>query len=161
MVGFFFVILARKRPASPKAEVLTDNLFIPEIQPPFPCFIGRVLVSSKQNGSEGEASDRNGSVCSVTMKRCCSYTVGVVSILLLLVGISLVLSNVFPRFVHSMVEKVSVNLRYSQSVLVTVSCSINDVLPNKRLVSIIFPSLGVNYCVISYYLLLAAPHRHC
>lgn len=150
MVGFFLVILTRKRPASPKAEVLTDNLFIPEIQPTFPCVIGRVSVSSQQNGAEREASGRNGSVCSVTMKRCCGYTVGVVSILLLLVGISLVLSNVFPRFVHSMVEKVSVNVGWSLSVLVTnVSCSINDVLPNKRSVSFSFPSLGVNSCVIS------------
>lgn len=114
---FFLVILARRRPASPKAEVLTDNLFIPEVQPSFPCVVGPVPVSSKQNGAEREASDRNGSVCSLTMKRCCTYTVGVFSVLLLVVGISLVLSNVFPRFLHSMVEKVSVNPRWSQSVL--------------------------------------------
>lgn len=83
------------------------------------------------------------------MKRCCIYTVGVVSILLLVAGISLVLSHVFPRLVHSMVKKVSDNLRWSQSVLETnVSCSVNDVLPNKRLVSFILPSLGVSYCVI-------------
>lgn len=97
----------------------TDNLFIPEMQPTFACVIGRVPVSSKQNGAEGEVGDRNGSVCSVTMKRCCTYTLGVVAILLLVAGISLVLSKVFPRFVHSMVEKVSVNLRWSQSVLGT------------------------------------------
>lgn len=113
---------------------MTDILFIPEMRPKLPCVIGRVPVSSKQSGAEREASVRNGSVCSVTMKRCCSYTLGVVSILLLVAGISLVLSNVFPRFVHSMVEKVSVNLKWSQSVLGTnVSCSMNDVLPHKRL----------------------------
>lgn len=39
------------------------------------------------------------------LKSCCIYSIGVFSILLLIVGISLVLSNVFPHFVQSRVEK--------------------------------------------------------
>ncbi|XP_044031149.1 lysosome membrane protein 2c [Siniperca chuatsi] len=39
------------------------------------------------------------------LKSCCIYSIGVFSILTLIVGISLVLSNVFPHFVQSMVKK--------------------------------------------------------
>ncbi|XP_040915173.1 lysosome membrane protein 2c [Toxotes jaculatrix] len=39
------------------------------------------------------------------LKSCCIYSVGVFSLLFLITGISLVLSNVFPHFVQSMVEK--------------------------------------------------------
>lgn len=57
------------------------------------------------------------------MKQCCIYTVGVVSLLLLFLGISLQLSNVFPRILQSVVEKVRINIRWFQSVLLThVSC---------------------------------------
>lgn len=46
---FFLVIRARKRPKFPKAEVLTDNLFIPEMR-----VVGRVPASPKQNGAKRE-----------------------------------------------------------------------------------------------------------
>ncbi|TKS84570.1 Lysosome membrane protein 2 85 kDa lysosomal membrane sialoglycoprotein [Collichthys lucidus] len=39
------------------------------------------------------------------LKSCCIYGTGVVSILMLILGISLVLSNVFPHFVQSLVTK--------------------------------------------------------
>ncbi|XP_042365245.1 LOW QUALITY PROTEIN: lysosome membrane protein 2-like [Plectropomus leopardus] len=39
------------------------------------------------------------------LKSCCIYSTGVLSILLLILGIALVLSNVFPHFLQSMVEK--------------------------------------------------------
>ncbi|KAM6975659.1 lysosome membrane protein 2c isoform 2-T2 [Tautogolabrus adspersus] len=39
------------------------------------------------------------------LKSCCIYTTGVFSILFLILGISLVLSNVFPHFLQSVVEK--------------------------------------------------------
>nr|XP_019937302.1 PREDICTED: lysosome membrane protein 2-like [Paralichthys olivaceus] len=39
------------------------------------------------------------------LKSCCIYSTGVFSMLFLIAGIALVLSNVFPRFVQSMVEK--------------------------------------------------------
>ncbi|XP_029300865.1 lysosome membrane protein 2c [Cottoperca gobio] len=39
------------------------------------------------------------------LKACCIYSSGVFSILLLILGIALVLSNVFPHFLQSMVEK--------------------------------------------------------
>ncbi|KAM3874528.1 lysosome membrane protein 2c [Diretmus argenteus] len=39
------------------------------------------------------------------LKSCCIYSIGVFSILVLIAGISLVLSNVFPDFVHSMVKR--------------------------------------------------------
>ncbi|XP_029371334.1 lysosome membrane protein 2c [Echeneis naucrates] len=39
------------------------------------------------------------------LKSCCIYSVGLVSLILLLTGISLVLSNVFPHLLQSLVEK--------------------------------------------------------
>ncbi|XP_071321536.1 lysosome membrane protein 2c [Trachinotus anak] len=39
------------------------------------------------------------------LKSCCIYSVGVISLLLLITGISLVLSNVFPHFLQSLVKK--------------------------------------------------------
>ncbi|XP_071769611.1 lysosome membrane protein 2c [Centroberyx gerrardi] len=39
------------------------------------------------------------------LKSCCIYSIGIFSILILIAGISLVLSNVFPHFLHSMVKK--------------------------------------------------------
>ncbi|XP_069020070.1 lysosome membrane protein 2c [Embiotoca jacksoni] len=39
------------------------------------------------------------------LKSCCIYSAGVFSVLLLILGISLILSNVFPHFLQSMAEK--------------------------------------------------------
>ncbi|CAJ1070792.1 lysosome membrane protein 2 [Xyrichtys novacula] len=41
----------------------------------------------------------------MALKSCCTYSIGVFSILVLILGISLVLSNVFPHFLQSVVEK--------------------------------------------------------
>lgn len=74
----------------------------------------RPCVIEKKNRAQSEDSDDLCcSFCSFAMKQCCIYTFGVGAILLLLVGISLVLSGVFPRFLQSVVEKVSVDLRWS------------------------------------------------
>ncbi|CAL8277851.1 unnamed protein product [Merluccius merluccius] len=39
------------------------------------------------------------------LRSCCVYSLGLLSVLVLIAGISLVLSNVFPHLIHSMVEK--------------------------------------------------------
>lgn len=44
----------------------------------------------------------------MTLKSCCIYTTGVISILLLIAGIALDVSHVFPRMVQSLVETVGI-----------------------------------------------------
>lgn len=43
----------------------------------------------------------------MTLKTCCVYSTGVLSILVLIAGISLDLSGVFPHIIQSLVKEVS------------------------------------------------------
>lgn len=66
-----------------------------------------ITTNTAANVSSDCCCQISGSLFTMFPKTCCIYTTGVFSILILILGISLVLSNVFPHFLQSVVKKVS------------------------------------------------------
>lgn len=104
------------RRLSKKEEVVEGTGFTREVGL---CSIEQVAGPSKQtqptfteaNVSSGDHWSISACCFTMLLKSCCIYTIGVFSILILISGIVLVLSDVFPHIVQSLVKKVSILFR--------------------------------------------------
>lgn len=104
------------RRLSKKAEVVEGIGFTRDVDL---CYIEQVAGPSKQtqptfteaNVSSGDHWPTSACCFTMLLKSCCIYTIGVFSILILISGIVLVLSDVFPHIVQSVVKKVSILFR--------------------------------------------------
>uniref|UniRef100_A0A671Y1G8 Scavenger receptor class B member 2 n=1 Tax=Sparus aurata TaxID=8175 RepID=A0A671Y1G8_SPAAU len=98
------------RRLSKKAEVVEGIGFTRDVDL---CYIEQVAGPSKQtqptfteaNVSSGDHWPTSACCFTMLLKSCCIYTIGVFSILILISGIVLVLSDVFPHIVQSVVKK--------------------------------------------------------